>query len=240
MAICAISHCRRGWRFSVPAGAHRLDDMVKPVVAVVLGLLLSACTREVANPQAKPQPPAAPISALQVGDLLSPDVPDKDGNLFVTAAPEQCTGVARESEPPFIDSHGPVASDGGHWATTGAGGAEVYVAEMVAVFPADFDARDALAAARETIESCHGTQVTVTSMKGRTYLFDVLPPAQPDPENTVAWSLRSHGWDCDNAFIAAHNAAIEITGCGTAGGFDIAAAAQGAAKRIENLANTTA
>jgi hypothetical protein len=56
----------------------------------------------------------------------------------------------------------------------------------------------------------------------------------------VLWSLRAADWNCDNLFVAAHNAAIETTSCGAAGGIDIAAAAEDALKRIEALADTKA
>ena len=52
--------------------------------------------------------------------------------------------------------------------------------------------------------------------------------------------LQASDWRCDNAFVAARNAAIEITGCGATGGFDVASAANDALERIEKLANTTA
>ncbi len=47
-------------------------------------------------------PPVGPISPLQVGDLLSPEIFNKEGNLFATVEPERCAGVAREVDPPFI------------------------------------------------------------------------------------------------------------------------------------------
>ena len=56
----------------------------------------------------------------------------------------------------------------------------------------------------------------------------------------MVWSLRAVDWNCDNTFVAAHNAAIEITTCGAAAGFDVASLAQQALQRIEALANTTA
>ena len=203
-------------------------------------MVLAACTDPGETEVPQPQMPIGPISALQVGDLLSPDAGGKDGNLFVTAEPERCSGVARESEPPFLKASEAVADDGGHWVTAGSGDTKVYVEEMVAVYRADFDPRAALAAARGTVTASRGTTVTVTSARGGTYLFDVVPAAQADPATTVLWSLRSPGWDCDNALVAMQNVAVEITGCGERGGFDIAAAAEEAVERITTLANTNA
>ena len=202
-------------------------------------LVLAGCTRTVDNPQARPQAPIGPIGAGQVADLLSPDVFDKDGNLFATVTPERCAGVAREVDPPFLTDHDPEAQDGGHWSTD-AGGVDAVVEEMVAVYPSDFSAADAVAAARIAVQECTGTDVTVTTMMGRTYTFDVQQDPQQAPDGSVLWSLRAPDWNCDNLFVAAHNAAIEITSCGSAGGIDTATAAADALARIEKLADNTA
>ena len=54
----------------------------------------------------------------------------------------------------------------------------------------------------------------------------------------MLWSLHAGDWNCNNLLVAAHNAAIEITTCGTAGGLDTAALAEDALNRIEALANS--
>jgi PknH-like extracellular domain len=203
---------------------------------VVLAVVASGCTRVIDNPQAKPEPAVAPITALQFSDLLSPHVHGGEGNLFVSVDPDRCGGVAREVNPPFIASHGPIATDGGHWE---AESENAYIEELVAVYRSDFDSGNALATARQTIESCRGTPIAVTTMQGRTYTFNLRPPTDSGPQNSVLWSLRASDWRCDNAFVAAHNAAIELTTCGPLGGFDVASAAQDALKRIETLADTT-
>ncbi|CAA0120846.1 Uncharacterised protein [Mycolicibacterium vanbaalenii] len=197
---------------------------------------LSGCTRSVEDATPRPAPVAAPISELQVADLLSPQVLGEDGNLFVTAEPEQCGGLAQEVDPPFLDAHRPVATDGGHWSTDDA----VFVEEMVAVYRFDFDPAAALDKVRQTVAACLDTPVTVTTMQGRTYVFGVRTAAADSPQGSVVWSLRALDWNCDNAFVAAHNAAIEITTCGSAGGFDVAGLAAEALERIDALANTTA
>lgn len=56
----------------------------------------------------------------------------------------------------------------------------------------------------------------------------------------MLWSLRAFDWNCDNLFVAAYNAAIEITTCGTTPGYDVAGLAEEALERIDALANTTA
>lgn len=182
--------------------------------------------------------PVAPIAAGQVSGLLSTRVAGAEGNLFASVEPQRCAAVAREVDPPLLALAQPVATDGGHW-DTGGGSGGVYVEEMVAVYRADFDPDDALAQARQTVRSCRDTPVSVTTMKDRTYTFAV----RPLPESVrggVLWSLKAPEWSCDNAFVAAHNAAIEITSCGAAGGTDIASAAADALKRIQALANATA
>ena len=210
--------------------------MAVAAVGVVVALVVG-CTRNVDDATPRPAPLAAPITEIQVVDLLSPNVLGEDGNLFVTAEPESCSGVAREVDPPFLDAHHPLATDGGHWTTEDGA---VFVEEMVAVYRFDFDPVAALDDVRKAIETCHRTALTVTTMMGRTFVFDVLPGTGDSPQGSVVWSLRADDWNCDNTFVAAHNAAIEITACGAAGGFDVASLAEEALQRIEAMANTTA
>ncbi|MBX7434620.1 sensor domain-containing protein [Mycobacterium sp. Y57] len=207
-------------------------------VVAAAGLLAAGCTRQIDDATPTAQSLAAPIVTTQVVDLLSPDVLGEEGNLFASAQPDRCAGLAREVDPPFIQDNWPLATDGGHW--TAIGDTTVYVEEMVAVYPYDFDPTAALESMRGTIGECRGTTLTVTTMAGRTYSFDVGAPAAEGPEGSVVWTLRAVDWNCDNTFVAAYNAAIEITACGAAGGFDIAALARQALDRIDALANTTA
>ncbi len=197
----------------------------------------SGCARHVDDATARPEALAAPIIEAQVVDLLSPDALGEEGNLFATATPERCAGVAREVQPPFIDAGRPLATDGGHWTATDS---TVYIEEMVAVYRHEFDPAEAVNSAAATIAECRDTPVTVTTMRGRTYVFDVVPAAAEATEASVLWSLRAPDWNCDNTFVAAFNVAIEITACGATGGFDIASLAEDALERIEALANTTA
>jgi hypothetical protein len=199
--------------------------------------LLAGCIRNVEEPQARPASLAAPITTLQVVDLLSPKVIGEEGNLFAVAEPERCSGLAREVDPPLIEAHRPLATDGGHW--TSADG-QFYIEEMVAVYRFEFDPAAALDDVRHTIDGCRGTTLTVTTMQDRTYAFDVAPSAADGPHGSVLWSLRASDWNCDNLFVAAANAAIEITTCGTAPGYDVASLAEDALNRINALANTTA
>lgn len=209
------------------------------MVLCLLAMSAGACTRVVDGPQPTAQPPVAPITAGQIGDLLSPRVSKSDGNLFVSVEPNDCAGLAREVDPPFIVDHDPAAYAGGHWTTVN-GGLDVYVEEMIGVYHADFDPDDALAQAKRTIDSCRAHPFRVTSMAGRDYVFALLPPAASGSREILLWSFKGDDWACDSALIAAHNAAIEISTCGPANGYDVRALAGDALERIEKSANTTA
>jgi hypothetical protein len=207
------------------------------VLALALAMV-AGCTR-VVDTRPIPTPPVAPITAGQVGDLLSPNVEKYDGNLFSTVEPEECSGVAREVDPPFIFDREPAATDGGHWMVADVG-REVYIEEMVGVYRADYDAKNALAQAKRTLESCADISFTVTDMKDRTYDFTLQPLTTSSSPNILLWSFTASDWACDSTFVAAHNAAIEISTCGAVGGYPVHTLATEALNRIERLANTTA
>ena len=207
--------------------------------AVLLGLVLAGCTRVVDSAQPQPERAVAPIAAGQVGDLLSDDAQKgDDGNLFVTVEPEECSGLAREVDAPFVFDSNPAAHDGGHWETDA--GTYVYVEEIVAVYRADFDPKAAVDRVKRTFDSCRDTPLTITTLDGDVDVYRLLPLADSEPPELVSWSFKSGGWACDNAFVAAHNAAIELTTCAEVNGYDVLSLAQDALKRIEALANTTA
>jgi hypothetical protein len=204
--------------------------------AALLSLVLAGCTRDAEKPPPKPPQPVAPITALQVGDLLSDKVQDRDGNLFITVEPKECSGMALEVDPPLIFDLGPAATDGGHWVTE----SEVVIDEAAGVYHADFDPKHALAETERTIESCRHVPFTVTDMRGRDYDFRLLPHVDSGSPDIVLYSFQAPDWACDNAFTAAHNAAVRISTCGAVNGYDVLSLARDALKRIEKLANTTA
>lgn len=212
----------------------RLAPMAAATAAIALA---TGCTRQIDDARPEPAALAAPITVLQVADLLSPAVKREEGNLFTTADPQRCAGPAREVDPPFLAAGRPLATDGGHWTSDDG---TVFVEEMVAVYRSDFDPAAALTTVGQTLRSCRDTRVTVTTMSGHTYVFDVAPAAQEAPPDSTLWRLRAADWNCDNAFVAAYNAAVEITACGAGGGRDTAALAEQARRRIEALADTTA
>ena len=206
--------------------------------ALALALMLAGCTRVVDGPPPQAQAPVAPITEGQVVDLLSPQVLGDEGNLFATVEPEECAGAAREVDPPFIFDHQPAATDGGHWVTDDS--AQVHVEEMVGVFPADFDPTAAIEEAKRSIESCRGREFQITTMEGDQDAYRMLPAIDSGSPNIVLWSFRADDWACDNTYVAAHNAAIEITACSPTNGYDVLTLAREALTRIETLANTTA
>ena len=119
-------------------------------------------------------------------------------------------------DPPFIFDLDPAATGGGHWMVDD--GRQVYIEEMVGVYRADYDAEAPRCRRRSApSQSCENIPFTVTDMKGRSYDFTLLPAvASPSPD-ILLWSFRADDWACDSAFVAAHNAAIEISTCGPSG-----------------------
>jgi len=206
--------------------------------AALFLVFVVGCTRDAEMPQPRPQQPVAPITALQVVDLLSDKVQDRDGNLFITVEPKECSGMALEVDPPLIFDLDPAATDGGHWVTED--GRNVVIDEAAGVYHADFDPQRALAETTRTIESCRNVPFTVTDMRGRDYHFRLLPQVNSGSQDIVLYSFRAPDWACDNAFTAAHNAAIRISTCAAVNGYDVLTLARDALKRIEKLANTTA
>ncbi len=132
----------------------------------------------------------------------------------------------------------PAAHDGGAWFTDDE---RFAIDEMVGVYRADFDPRAAVDKVERTIESCQRDLVSATAMEGEVIDFSLLPLVDSGSPEIVVWSLvDTGGWACDNAFIAAHNAAIELTACSETNGYDALSFAKEALKRIEKLAKTTA
>jgi hypothetical protein len=210
----------------------------RATASVVISLLLAGCTRDAEAPHPQRAMAIAPIAAGQVADLLSDEVQDRDGNLFTTVDPKECNGLAREVDPPLIYDLAPAATDGGHWVTDD--GRNVVVDEAAGVYHADFDSAHAVSAATKTIDGCRDKPFTVTDMRGRKYHFRLLPQANSGSPEIVLYSFKAPDWACDNAYVAAHNAAVRISTCAKTNGYDVLSLARDALKRIDKLANTTA
>jgi nitrous oxide reductase accessory protein NosL len=214
----------------------RPPPLTASVIALLLCFVLAGCTQEVETPQPRAEQPVAPITALQVEDLLSSNVQDRDGNLFITVEPQECSDHALEVDPPLIFDLNPVATDGGHWVSDDG----VVIDETAGVYHANFDSERALAGTERTIESCRDVPFTISDMRGREYHFMLLPQVNSGSPDIVLWSFRAPDWACDNAFVAAHNAAVRISTCARLNGYDVLSLAHDALKRIDKLANTTA
>ncbi|MGA5463085.1 sensor domain-containing protein [Mycobacterium sp. NPDC050041] len=211
--------------------------MLRTAAAGLLCVALGGCTQVVDDARARAVVPVAPITAGQVGGLLSDKTaPEHESNLFVTAEPEKCAGLAQEVDPPFIFARTPAAHDGGQF--YGDAARTVSVQQMAAVYRADFDTAAAVDTVRRAIDSCRDDALAVTTMEGKTIDFRLLPPRDSGSPQIVLWSITG-GWSCDNAFVAAHNAAIELTACAQKNGFDVLSVAREALQRINTLADMT-
>ena len=196
------------------------------------------CTRVVEEPRPVRAWPVAPITAGQVSDVLSPRASrEAESNLFSTVEPQRCAGLAREVNPPFLFDIGtvPAAHSAGQWN----GANRFSIQEMAAVYPANFDAADAVDAVKRTLGDCRDELLTVVTMQDETLHFESIPAAEHASPQIALWSITSARRSCDNAFIAAHNAALEITACGDLNGYDVAGLADEALDRLNLLANMT-
>lgn len=215
---------------------------VRPATSLALALLLlTGCTRVVDDARPQRERSVAPIAAGQVEDLLSEKAQsDAGSSLFATVEPDACAGLIREVHAPFVFDPAPVAHTSGVWYDDEA----VFpanVVEIIGVYHSDYDSTAALDEVGRTVELCRDDVVKATTSGGDGDDFRVAPGPDSGSSQIVLWSLTDAGeWACDNAFVAAHNAAIEFTACADSNGYDVLALARDALKRIEALANKTA
>ncbi|MBB2989850.1 hypothetical protein FHR72_001313 [Mycolicibacterium iranicum] len=212
--------------------------MPRVAAGVLAMVVLAGCTRVVDDPRPVRAWPVAPITAGQVTDVLSARArPEAESNLFLTVEPEECAGMAREVDPPFLFGVGvtPAARGGGQWFAED----NFSIQEMAAVYPANFDARRSAGDARRTIDDCRDKQLTVITTEDNELSFRSLPAAESPSAEIVLWSLTGTKRSCDNAYVAAYNAAIEITACGDRNGYNVSALAEEALGRLHALANMT-
>ena len=182
----------------------------------------------------------APIAASQVEDLLSENA---DPNEFPTPLakiePTQCAAVVQEVRAPFIFDAAPAAHSGGYWVDEDATPTR-HVVEIVGVYHSDYDAAAALAGATRTIESCRNDRIAAGNDGEAPDVIRAQLRRDSGSPQIARWSLAyDDGWACDDAFVAAHNAAIEITACGKPSGYDVLGLARDALSRIEALADMT-
>jgi hypothetical protein len=149
-----------------------------------------------------------------------------------------CTQVVDDARPRAVVPVAPItaAHDGGQF--YGDPARTVSVQQMAAVYRADFDTAAAVEQVTRTIDACREDALAVTTMEGKTIDFRLLPARESGSTQIVLWSITG-GWSCDNAFVAAHNAAVELTACAQKNGFDVLSVAQDALQRINTLADMT-
>ncbi|MGK2879943.1 MAG: hypothetical protein ACSLE6_03815 [Mycobacterium sp.] len=75
-------------------------------------------------------------------------------------------------------------------------------------------------------------------MDGSSYSFELRQVFDSGSPDILVWAFTSPDWACDFAYVAARNAAVEISACSYVNGYDILTLAQDARDRIEALANT--
>lgn len=199
---------------------------------------LSGCTQVLHDAPARKQVPVGPIAAGQVSDLLSEGAgASENRDLFAAVEPEECAGLAQEVDPPFIFDITPAAADGGQRFADN----DYYsVQEMVGVFHEDYNAAAVVDEVRRTVADCSDTSLTVTTSSGDVVRFTARPGVDSGSPEIVLWRLESRGRGCDNAFVAAYNAAVYMTACGDTSGFDITTAGEEALARINALADRRA
>ena len=211
--------------------------MGRRALALLLGLVLVGCTRTIEDAIPQKQRPIGPIGAGQVEDLVSKNGRggDAGASLYAKVEPADCAGLVQEVRAPFVFDAKAAASAEQAWDDGDAG-----IVEIVGVYHSDFSATTAIDRVRRTVESCTGEELRITASSGATVELEVQPRSDSDSPQIVLWSLtKTEGEDCDDAFVAAHNAAVEITTCWQPGGYDVLALAHAALKRIDAAADTT-
>ena len=217
-----------------------LTGMGKRGLTLAAVLLLVGCTRVVDDATPRMERPVAPIAAGQVDDVLSDEVRvDSDADLFASVNPRDCTAVAREVDAPFVFDARPAAHAGGDWEDDG--GPSAGITETAGVYHSDFDAGAAVDRVEQAIDSCRDDELHITALSGDYTDRRVVLRSDFGSAQIVHWSLVDDdtGWTCENAFVAAHNAAIEITTCSDVSGYAVLPLATAALRRIDALADAT-
>lgn len=208
-------------------------------IAVVAALVVTGCTRVVES-EPVAQQSVGPILQGQVRDLLSENGQRNPVNTYVYTGvdPVECAGLLQEADAPLIFDAKPVVNDGGSWEDDRA-----EVIEIAGVYRSDYDATAAVDRARRTVDACQGRTLVTFGDDGSAPDNHLLsPPTDTPSPNIAVWSAAvvDDTWVCDNAFVAAYNAAVFTTACGRGGGYDVLSLAEGALDRIYALVNTAA
>ncbi|MGL6236755.1 MAG: sensor domain-containing protein [Segniliparus sp.] len=210
-----------------------------PLVLCAALSLVSCSPHESKKKAADPDRGVGPIVAGLSPELLSPQSDKKHKNpeevAFVSVDPANCAGAAQEVDPPFL-MHDPVALNNGSWAQNE--GRMSMVEEIAGVYHSDFEPEQAISSAAKSLDSCQGATFTIRTRISDAGKYRLLPHQDSGSPNILLWSFSSvsRDWACDNALVAAYNAAVEITTCSFSNGTDVLALAKGALERINKLA----
>lgn len=210
-----------------------------PVLLCAVLSLVGCSPSEDKKKTAAPDRRVGPILADLSSELLSPQSDKKHKNpeevAFVGVDPANCAGAAQEVDPPFL-MHDPVAVNNGSWAQNE--GRISMIEEIASVYHSDFEPARAIAEAAKSLDSCQGTTFTIRTRVSDAGQYRLLPRKDSGSPDILLWSFSSasRAWACDNALVAAYNAAVEITTCSYANGTDVLALAKGALDRINKLA----
>lgn len=213
--------------------------------AVVSALLafLPSCGRTEGpgpnNPQSTVR--VAPIAADAIGRLFEPGHFDASGlaeNMYSSASPPECRGLVLEVDSPLLmrgqaataSAIAPKAGDAEH----------SQIVQIAAVYPESFSATDLIAEAAKTRERCQSVAITGSTQGGGNSTFQLVGQPDSGSPNILLWNLSAIGkaWFCNNALIAAHNAAVEITSCYPSPATGMKELARSVLRRIDDQART--
>ncbi|MGL6236756.1 MAG: sensor domain-containing protein [Segniliparus sp.] len=214
------------------------------LVATLLAALVSCAHRtDPAESSSQPSAKVGPIAAESVQRLFEPGHFDASGlseNMYSSASPPECRGLVLEVDSPLLmrgqaavaSAIAPKAGDTEH----------SQIVEIAAVYREDFSATDLVAEAAKTREHCLSTPITGSTQGGGNSTFQLVGQPDSGSPNILLWTLSAVGksWFCNNALVAAHNAAIVITSCYPSPAPGMKELAQSALRRIDGQARAGA
>jgi hypothetical protein len=192
--------------------------------------------------RAQSSPRVAPIAAESIQGLFEPGHFDASGNMesmYSSASPPECRALVLEVDSPLLmrgqaasaEAIAPKPGDKEHG----------QIVEIAAVYREDFSATDLIAEAATMREHCEGTPITGSTRGGGNSTFQLIGQPSSGSPNILLWTLSALGksWFCNNALIAAHNAAVEITSCSPSPAPGMRELAQSVLSRIERQARAS-
>ena len=183
----------------------------------------------------------APIAADSIGRLFEPGHFDASGlseNMYSSASPPECRGLVLEVDSPLLMRN--QAATASAIAPKPGDTEHSQIVEIAAVYPESFSATDLIAEAAKTRDRCQGTAITGSTQGGGNSTFQLIGQPDSGSPNILLWTLSAVGksWFCNNALVAAHNAAVEITSCYPSPAPGMKEFAQSVLRRIDSQART--